>query len=113
MKMYIAVLDEFPVYMTPTLVAHAVLRHNEEQTIGPSDKGTPYQILYEDWITESFKKCVVSVNQKEFDKICSLPNVTVSHENNTLGGKKSCAVIVVGEEIPNVLKFARLWNPKV
>lgn len=25
MKLYIAVLDEFPDYMTPTLVAHAVL----------------------------------------------------------------------------------------
>ena len=25
MKMYIAVLDEFPDYMTPTLVAHSVL----------------------------------------------------------------------------------------
>lgn len=25
-KMYIAVLDEFPDFMTPTLVAHAVLR---------------------------------------------------------------------------------------
>lgn len=25
MKMYIAVLDEFPDYMTPTLVAHAAI----------------------------------------------------------------------------------------
>ena len=110
-KMYIAVLDEFPDFMTPTLVAHAVLQHNEEQTIHPSAGGTEYQKLYEDWITDSFKKVVLRVNQKEFDKISQLPNVTLSHENNTLNGKKSCAVVVVDDTIPNVLKFAKLWEP--
>lgn len=33
MKLYIAVLDDFPDYMTPTLVAHAVL-------------GAHYEFLY-------------------------------------------------------------------
>jgi hypothetical protein len=32
MKMYIAVLDEFPDYMVPTLVAHAVLGAHLEFT---------------------------------------------------------------------------------
>ncbi len=112
MKMYIAVLDEFPDYMTPTLVAHAVLGHNEQQTIPPNMDCNDYQRLYEDWITDSFKKCVIRVNQKEFDKIALLPNVGLFHENHTLGAKKSCAVLVVDEDIPNVLKFAKLWKPK-
>jgi hypothetical protein len=54
----------------------------------------------------------VRVNQKEFEKISALEKVHLGHENNTLGGKKSCAVICPREDIPNVLKFAKLWKPK-
>ena len=104
MKMYIAVLDEFPDYMTPTLVAHAVLgahlifRDNAQ---------------YDEWLGHSFKKCVVRVNQREFDKIAELPNVHLAHENKTLGAKKACAVVCpIDGEQPNVLKFAKLWNPR-
>jgi type III restriction enzyme len=64
------------------------------------------------WFEESFKKCVVRVNQKEFDKIAALPSVYLGHENTTLEGRKSCAVVCPREEIPNVLKFAKLWKPK-
>ena len=105
MKMYIAVLDEFPDHMTPTLVAHAVLgAHLQFQDDGH----------YIDWLKNSFKKCVVRVNQKEFDKISALDRVYLGHENNTLEGRKSCAVVcpMPNEELPNVLKFAKLWNPK-
>lgn len=104
MKLYIAVLDEFPDYMTPTLVAHSMLSAHLKFQDEPT---------YQKWLTESFKKCVLRVNQKEFDKIAELPNVHLGHENNTLGGKKSCAVICPAEgEYPNVLKFARLWKPE-
>lgn len=118
-KMYIAVLDEFPDYMTPTLVAHATLGHHLQQPscsdnfelvkeIAPDS----YAATYNTWLCESFRKCVVRVNQKEFDKISQLDNVTLHHENNTLGGKKSCAVVVVENgNIPNVLKFSKLWKP--
>ena len=113
-KMYIAVLDEFPDHMVPTVVAHAVLGHHQDVKNVTRDEwkgSTPYQELYDDWIRNSFKKCVVRVNQKEFGKIAALPNVGLFHENKTLGGKKACAVLVVGNEIPNVLKFAHLWEP--
>lgn len=105
MKMYIAVLDEFPDFMTPTLVAHAVLgAHLEFQD----------NIDYMNWLKYSFKKCVVRVNQKEFDKIAELPNVYLAHENHTLDAKKACAVVCpIDGELPNVLKFAKLWKPKV
>lgn len=104
MRLYIAVLDEFPDYMTPTLVAHTMLgAHLTFEHIE----------IYQRWLTESFRKCVVRVNQKEFDKIAALPNVYLGHENKTLDAKKSCAVIcpIEGEQ-PNVLKYAKLWKPK-
>ena len=103
MRMYICVLDEFPDFMTPTLVAHSVLAaHLKFQDIP----------AYNDWLNNSFKKVVVRVSQKEFDKISELPNVHLGHENNTLDGKKSCAVVVPGNDLPNVLRFAKLWKPK-
>lgn len=110
MKMYIAVLDEFPDYMTPTLVAHAVLGHHVRQEYNKDS--SKESTLYYSWLNESFKKCVVRVNQKEFDKISALPDVTLSHENNTLNSRLACAVLVVDDDVPNVLKFAKLWKPK-
>ena len=105
MRMYIAVLDEFPDWMAPALVAHSVLSaHIKFSGIEQ----------YDNWLTQSFKKCVVRVNQKEFDKIASLPNVHLGHEIHTLGGKPSCAVVcpILDEQLPNVLKWAKLWKPK-
>ena len=111
MKLYIAVLDEFPDYMTPTLVAHAVLGYDRfVYNLGSNDLID----LYTDYVRNSFKKVVVRVNQKEFDKICKLSEVYLAHENKTLDGKKSCAVWLYNEfeVVPNVLKYARLWEPK-
>jgi len=101
--MYIAVLDEFPDYMTPTLVAHSVLSAHLKFQDDPS---------YKKWLKDSFKKCVIRVNKKEFEKISQL-NVHLGHEIHTLEGKASCAVVCPFEgDIPNVLKFAKLWSPK-
>jgi hypothetical protein len=105
-KMYIAVLDEFPDFMTPTLVGHAVLRHHLDWFHTGDDNN-----LYSDWIEHSFRKVVVRVNQKEFDKIAELPYSVLSWEVHTLGGKPSCVTVVVGDEIPKVLRFAKLWKP--
>lgn len=105
MRMYIAVLDSVPDFMVPTLVAHAVLgAHLDMQW----DEG------YNDWLKNSFKKCVVSVNEKEFNKISAIPGTYLGHESTTLEGRKSCAipVPVANYELPNVLKFAKLWSPK-
>ncbi len=106
MKMYIAVLDEFPDHMTPTLVAHAVLGAHLYFSGDP---------IYETWVTSSFKKCVVRVNQKEFNRICELGAVYVGFESNTLEGKVSVAVVrpyADNEDVPKVLKFSKLWKPK-
>ncbi len=102
-KMYIAVLDEFPDYMVPTLVAHTILGAHMEFEANR---------YYENWLKNSFRKCVIRVNQKEFDRIKLLDSVYVGHENKTLEGKASCIVVCPREENPNVLKFAKLWKPK-
>lgn len=103
-RLYIAVLDEFPDYMTPTLVAHSMLAAHLKFQNEPA-----YQI----WLSQSFKKCVVRVNRREFDRIAVIPNVHLGHENNTLGGIPACVVVCPrNEPVPNVLKFAKLWKPK-
>jgi hypothetical protein len=104
MKLYIAVLEDVPDYITPTLVAHAVL--GAHLTFVENEQ-------YQTWLKDHFKKCVVRVNSKEFTKIASLPGVYLGHESKTLAGIKSCAIPVpcVDEDLPNVLRFARLWKP--
>lgn len=109
LKLYIAVLDAVPDHMVPVIVAHAVLGahrtfdwHNGVQ----ADKE------YMDWLTYSFKKVVVRVNRKEFNKIttnCDL--VFCAHESTVLKGENSCVVVCPRYEIPNVLKFAKMWAP--
>lgn len=105
MKLYIAVLDEFPDYMTPTLVAHTILSAHIKFKDEPK---------YQYWLEKSFKKCVVRVNQKEFDKISSLPLVYKGYEKHTLNGKEACVIPLpcFNENLPNVLKFSKLWKPK-
>lgn len=107
-KLYICVLDEFPDYMTPTLVAHATLRHHiyNPHRFDVDDR-------YASWLNESFKKCVVRVNRKEFNNIHKLPNVVESWENNTLNGEVSCLTVIANTNEHNVLKFSKLWKPKV
>lgn len=104
-KMYIAVLDQVGDFMVPTLVAHTVI--NAHRYFEGDD-------TYDDWLLNSFKKVVVRVSAKEFDKIASTLHCYAGHENTTLGGMSSCLVVLpVGEVIPNVLKFAKLWAPKL
>lgn len=102
-KLYIAVLDDFPDFMTPTLVAHAVLG---------AHKVFLDREEYNDWFENSFKKCVIRVNNKEFLKISEMENVYFAHENNTLNAKAACIVVCPREVYPNVIKFAKLWSPK-
>ena len=104
MKLYIAVLDEVPDHMVPVLVAHAVLGAHLDFL----NKYHPYH----EWLQSSFRKVVLKVNRKEFVKISAEPWVHLAHENTTLGGEKSCAVVWPRTEYPNVIKFAKMWKPK-
>lgn len=113
LKLYIAVLDEVPDGMVPTLVAHSMLGAHlsmYEKHLLTMDS---QDALYDQWLKESFRKCVVKVNRKEFEKIKQIPKVYLGHENTTLNGEKSCAIPypVWNDDIPKVLKFAKLWKP--
>jgi hypothetical protein len=111
-KLYIAVLDEVPNHMVPVLVAHAVLgAHMSFLAMeDDGDMGYQYYSNYMDWF-KSFRKVVLKVNQKEFAKIAALNAVYLAHENTTLNGEKSCAVVCPRTEYPNVIKFAKMWQP--
>jgi hypothetical protein len=111
-KLYIAVLDEFPDYMAPTLVAHTVLGYHLKSNQKFSSDNE-FWFNYRGYLVKSFKKVTVKVNQKEFNKIVALEHAFVGHENTTLDGRDSCAIWLwngVGD-LPNVLKFAKLWKP--
>lgn len=117
-KMYICVRDDVADFMVPTLVGHAVLRHHLE--VGQSQefltacgkKWPEWLGIYDGWITDSFKKCVVRMNKKEFTKVLAIEGGVKSWENSTLNGEVSCVTVVVDKDVPNVLKFAKLWSPK-
>jgi peptidyl-tRNA hydrolase len=64
MKLYIAVLDTVPDFMVPTLVAHSVLGAHLEFS-----EHHEFETSYNLWLNQAFKKVVLRVNQKEFDKI--------------------------------------------
>lgn len=107
-KLYIAVLDSVPSYMTPTLVVHAVL--SAHLLFNKESDNT----LYHAWLEHSFAKVVVQVNQKAFDKICAL-HCHLAYESTILDGKMCCAVVypMTKQDTPNVLKFAKLWQPNL
>lgn len=117
-KMYIAVLDEVPDFMVPTLVAHSVINAHMYFSLSNtdfSDTGNPSEPMYPDyidWLANSFKKVTIRVNRKEFAKISELP-CWLGHENTTLNAEKSCAVVLPMEDDarPNVIKFAKMWKP--
>lgn len=102
--MYIAVLDEVHDPIVPTLVAHSILG---------AHLAFCNATMYLRWLNDSFRKVVVKVTRKEFNKIQTTLLCYAGHENTTLKGEKSCLVIfpVMNDDIPNVLKFAKLWRP--
>lgn len=114
-KMYIAVLDEAPDYMVPTLVAHSVINaHCKFSSYGFFVEDQEGFEVYGRWKEDSFRKVTLSVNRKEYDKIKNTLTCWEGHENTICEGKGSCLVVlpVESDAVPNVLKFAKLWKPK-
>ena len=120
MKLYIAVLDDCPDYMVPTLVAHAVLGAHDHFTRCHTDlerivDDGPYKFPeYIDWFKNSYRKSVVRVNQREFNRIAALPDCYLGFESTVLDGKMCCAIPLPcsKEDRPNVLRYAQHWKPK-
>lgn len=113
-KMYIAVRDDAPDYMVPTLVAHSILSaHNKFMTSSEShDKGHAHKYIR--WYQDSFRKVVIRVGQKEYDKIKAEHFHHEGHENTICGGEGCCLVVlpVESDSVPNVLRYAEMWKPK-
>lgn len=113
-KMYIAILDEAPDYMVPTLVAHSVLNAHRffmsEQTSWSREDGE----VYDDWLENSFRKVVLRVSLKEYTKIKETLVHWEGHENTICNGEGSCLVVlpVESDAVPNVLKYAKMWKPR-
>lgn len=107
-KVYIAILDDVPDYIAPTLVAHAML--SAHLKFATQENNTDYM----DWLNYSFRKVVLRVNQKEFNKISQL-NCHLAFESSVLNGEMCCAVVypLTAEHTPNVLKFGKMWQPKI
>ena len=106
MKLYIGVLDIVPDHMVPVVVAHAIMGANDSMSDIPA-----FQV----WKKNSYKKVVIKINQKEFNKIYTdskLPCFVGSE--STIEEGRSCCIIpcpVEAADLPNVLKFAKLWEP--
>ena len=107
LKMYIAVLDEVMDGMVPTLVAHTTLGvHLKHYT----------NSLYDQWLSDSFRKVVVKVDRDQFERIRSLETcdkfVYEGSENKTLNGLTSCLITVEwSDKTPDVLRKSSLWEP--
>lgn len=113
-KMYIAVLDEAPDYMVPTLVAHSVVNAHIQFDHVHQGHELNSVVIYRKWLQESFRKVVLRVSRKEYDKIKDTLAHWEGHENTICDGKGSCLVVlpVESDNVPNVLKFAKMWKPK-
>lgn len=103
-KLYIAILDEAlkedagHVYLS---IAHVVLM---------AHKKFAGLAAYDYWLENNFRKCLVLVNRKEFDKIKQLDNVVVATES-AMPGWELTAAVCPRPEWPNVIKFAKLFKP--
>lgn len=110
-KMYIAVLDEAPDFMVPTLVAHTILNAHAKYT--SPGRSVEQLAWYQDWLKNWFRKVVLRVNHREFEKIRNTLDHWAGGENTILNGSACCLVIdpVDSDNVPNVLKYAKMWKP--
>lgn len=113
LKMYVAILDEVPDNMAVTLALHTILNAVDEFEDWDMECWKPEDQDYFNWRRDSFKKVTIRVNRKEFEKIKQL-RCYLGHENTTLGGEKTCAVVypMWSHNLPNVLRCAKMWEPK-
>lgn len=111
MRLYIAVKDNVPDHMVPVLVAHTVMNAND---FFSSHLHLWTQTKFIEWKKKCFKKCVVKVNQKEWDNLFKMGiPLFCGYESTVNEGLDSCAIPlpVEDKDLPNVLKYAKMWKP--
>lgn len=105
-KMYIAILDEAPDYMVPTLVAHSVVNAHINMNWFPE---------YRDWLENSFRKVTIRVSRAEYQKIKDNCDEWWEGSENTICEGKGCCLVILpmeSEDRPHVLRAAKLWAPR-
>lgn len=102
MKMYICVKKDVPDNFVPVICAHAGMIAAFDFAEHPNFKL---------WRQISFKKCVVAVNEKEWEKAKQEPDYTILTESN-LGGREVAMVFCPRHEWPKVFQFMQLWRPQ-
>ena len=101
LKFYIAVLDTVDSGHQILSVAHGTLMAHLKFKDVPE---------YKEWISNSFRKCIIKVNQKEFNKIKEdIPEITIVTEG-ALDNQEIAIAICPREDYPNVIKFAKLFK---
>lgn len=99
-RLYFAVLDTVDLGHQILSVAHGTLMAHLRFSGNPE---------YEDWLKNSFRKCVCRVNAKEFDKLKHLDDVVVVTEM-ALDNQEIAVVICPRKEYPNVVKYMKLFS---
>jgi hypothetical protein len=105
------VLDTVPDNLVPVISAHASLGFYLEFN-GYKPFGLKYtsEILTK-WVNTSFRKVVCRVNQKEFDKLKTLEYTNITTSSELEGAEVTVTLLSsLYEELPNVVKFAKLWK---
>lgn len=101
-KLYIAVHEDVPDHMVPVLVAHSMLG---------AHLIFDGMLDYDLWLKTSFRKVVLKLNKKEFDKALKLDDIYAGYENTVMDKSISCLVLCPRTEYPKVIQFAKMWKP--
>jgi hypothetical protein len=99
-RLYFAVLDTVDLGHQILSVAHGMMMAHLRFNGNPE---------YDDWLKNSFRKCVCRVNAKEFAKLRELDDVVIVTEM-ALDYQEIAIVICPRKEYPNVVKYMKLFS---
>lgn len=99
MKMYICIKDDVPKNFVPVISAHAslacYLKYKDSEII-------------QEWLDKSFRKVIVKVNEKEFNKAKELDSVVLTE--SALDGIEVAVAIPPMVECPKFMKYLQLYK---
>lgn len=108
LKMYILVRDSIPLGLAMTAVAHA----SAAACLRWHDPGGLCEKCFSDWLSNSFKKVVCKVTDKEFEKAKgAVPeDDRIVMVESALDGAETAMVFMPREEMPKMFKYLKLYK---
>ena len=101
-KMYVVIRDSVPDNFVPVICAHSSLicyiKYKEDERLI-------------DWLHNSFKKCIISANDAEWEQVVHCKDYCVVQES-ALGGNIVALVFVPRDDFEPIIKKLPLWKPK-